>query len=200
MGGGISAAQAACSLAGQGVRVTLVTRHEARVHLFDSDPIWLGPKGMTPFLREPSYQRRRATIDDARRRGSLPPEVFRRLDALAQGGRLTLVEDDIVSATIDGDASVVLSLRRGQRAITADRVVLATGFLPHRPGGALVDDAIDRFGLACGDCGYPLVSRSLEWTPGLFVTGPLAELELGPTARNISGARAAGIRLRAVAA
>jgi hypothetical protein len=27
------------------------------------------------------------------------------------------------------------------------------------------------------------------------VTGPLAELELGPTARNIAGARAAGKRL-----
>jgi hypothetical protein len=30
---------------------------------------------------------------------------------------------------------------------------------------------------------------------GLFVTGPLAELELGPTARNIAGARRAGERI-----
>jgi hypothetical protein len=54
-------------------------------------------------------------------------------------------------------------------------------------------------GLPCAGCGYPLVSPRLEWASGLFVTGPLAELELGPTARNIAGARAAGERLLAAA-
>jgi hypothetical protein len=33
---------------------------------------------------------------------------------------------------------------------------------------------------------------------GLYVTGALAELELGPVARNIAGARHAGERLAAV--
>jgi hypothetical protein len=36
---------------------------------------------------------------------------------------------------------------------------------------------------------------SLEWADGLLVSGALAELELGPIARNIAGARAAGERL-----
>ena len=31
----------------------------------------------------------------------------------------------------------------------------------------------------------------LEWGPNLFVSGALAELEVGPIARNISGARVA---------
>jgi hypothetical protein len=44
-------------------------------------------------------------------------------------------------------------------------------------------------------CGYPVVNRYLAWGRGLFVTGALAELELGPVARNISGARRAGERL-----
>jgi hypothetical protein len=35
----------------------------------------------------------------------------------------------------------------------------------------------------------------LQWGPGLFVMGPLAELELGPTARNITGARAGAARI-----
>lgn len=37
--------------------------------------------------------------------------------------------------------------------------------------------------------------QSLEWCPHLYVTGPLAELEIGPIARNISGARQAAERI-----
>ncbi|MBL8151238.1 MAG: hypothetical protein JNN15_15045, partial [Blastocatellia bacterium] len=43
--------------------------------------------------------------------------------------------------------------------------------------------------------GYPIVDRSLKWHPGIYVSGPLAELELGPTARNIIGARTAAEKL-----
>jgi hypothetical protein len=49
-------------------------------------------------------------------------------------------------------------------------------------------------------CGFPAPTRSLEWAPGLYVTGALAELELGPTAPNIAGARSAGERLARAAA
>jgi hypothetical protein len=48
----------------------------------------------------------------------------------------------------------------------ADRVVLATGF----------DAAIERMELPCAPCGFPLVDRALRWAPGIYVTGPLAEL------------------------
>jgi hypothetical protein len=40
-----------------------------------------------------------------------------------------------------------------------------------------------------------VVSKALRWARGLYVMGPLAELELGPTARNIAGARKAADRL-----
>jgi hypothetical protein len=40
---------------------------------------------------------------------------------------------------------------------------------------------------SCG--GRPLTGPTLELAPGGFVTGWLAELALGPAARNISGAR-----------
>lgn len=39
------------------------------------------------------------------------------------------------------------------------------------------------------------VSNSLRWGPNLYVTGALAELEMGPIARNISGARQAADRI-----
>jgi len=42
-----------------------------------------------------------------------------------------------------------------------------------------------------------LLAEQIEWASGLFVSGPLAELE--PTARNIAEARAAGERLHSAA-
>ena len=51
----------------------------------------------------------------------------------------------------------------------------------------------DRIATAC--CGYPIVDSELRWHPRIYVSGPLAELELGPVSRNIAGARRAGDRI-----
>jgi hypothetical protein len=40
-----------------------------------------------------------------------------------------------------------------------------------------------------------IVDPNLRWHPRVFVSGPLAELELGPVSRNIAGARRAGDRI-----
>jgi cation diffusion facilitator CzcD-associated flavoprotein CzcO len=199
VGGGISAAQLACALAAVGARVTVLARHAPRVHRFDSDPSWLGPKAMTGFARTQDALARRRMIASARHRGSMPPEVAAELHRETRSGRVTWLEAEVLAA--DATASGIrLTLDRGTDAVEAARVVLATGFESHRPGGTLLtEDAIDRLGLACAGCGYPLVSPRLEWAKGLFVSGPLAELELGPTARNIAGARAAGERVLAAA-
>ncbi len=85
------------------------------------------------------------------------------------------------------------------RTIRADRVLLATGFPSRRPGGAWLDEAVDALRLPCAACGYPIVDRGLRWHPRLLVTGALAELELGPVARNLSGAQRAGESIVAVA-
>lgn len=199
VGGGISAAQLACSLAASGTAVTLVARHPPRVHRFDSDPEWLGPRAMSGFLRCRDVGQRRRLIADARHRGSMPPEISADLRRETRNGRVRWVEAEVTGADsrVDG---VTLRLNRTPGFIDAHRVVLATGFETHRPGGTLLDDeTTDRLGLPCAECGYPIVSPRLEWAKGLFVSGPLAELELGPTARNIAGARAAGERLLAVA-
>ena len=198
IGGGITAGQLACSLLDRGALVTLVSRHEPRVHRFDSDPIWLGPAGLTGFHAEPNPDARRHVIQAARRRGSMPPELDHRIRIEAHRGRLARRTGDVTRAELDrADLRVELSSDAG--AVTADRIVLATGFLPHRPGGAFLDDAIAAQGLPCARCGYPILSRRLEWAPGLFVSGPLADLELGPAARNIAGARAAAERILSAA-
>jgi hypothetical protein len=77
--------------------------------------------------------------------------------------------------------------------------VLATGFRPDRPGGPWLSRAIAELGLPCGACGYPIVDRTLCWHPGIYVTGALAELEIGPAARNLIGARLAAERIASAA-
>jgi thioredoxin reductase len=198
VGGGISAAQLACHLAREDVPVMVVARHAPRVHRFDSDPQWLGPKGLGGFSRLRDPDARRAVIREARHRGSMPPEVASQVNAHVHARRVRWIEADVTALTTDAHA-LHLTLDRAPSSLSAARLVLATGFDPRRPGGAMLDDAVERLGLRCAACGYPLVSPGLEWAPGLFVSGPLAELELGPVARNIAGARAAGQKLRAVA-
>ncbi|MCU0687258.1 MAG: FAD/NAD(P)-binding protein [Polyangiaceae bacterium] len=199
VGGGISAAQLACALAAAGTEATIIARHAPRVHRFDSDPGWLGPKAMVGFACTRDPRERRRQIASARHRGSMPPEIASELRREARGGRVKWLEAEPLAAHATA-TGVQIRLDRAPYVVDAARVVLATGFETRRPGGALLgEEAIDRLGLPCAECGYPLVSSRLEWAEGLFVSGPLAELELGPSARNIAGARAAGERLLAAA-
>jgi cation diffusion facilitator CzcD-associated flavoprotein CzcO len=192
VGGGITAAQVALRLTGEGRRVTLLCRHPLRVHQFDSDPGWLGPKSFVEFTKEGSPDRRRAMIQAARHRGSVPPDVERGLRRAMQGGLLERLEGEVLAC--EPSASGV-ALHTSCGALAVDRVLLATGFESKRPGGAVLDALVKAAALPCARCGYPIVDRQLRWRPRLFVTGPLAELELGPVARNIAGARRAGDRI-----
>ena len=194
IGGGISAAQVTLTLglAHPGT-VTLLARHALREHQFDSDPGWLGPKHLAGFSREPDLARRRALIAAARHRGSMPKEVHRHLRLAAQRRELKLDHGE-VRALERTPSGLLLHLEDG-RSLAADRVLLATGFDRRRPGGRLLDALIEEHAFPCAACGYPQVDTALRWHPRVFVTGPLAELELGPTARNIAGARAAGDRI-----
>lgn len=196
VGGGVSAAQTALALAErQPGTVTLLARHEARVHPFDSDPGWMGPKNLAAFHRQPCRMQRRTAIDGARHRGSVPPDVWRRLCYTARAGRLAHQFGEVAEALLGDDGLVRLRLDAPSGRLTADLVMLATGFEAQRPGGAWLDAAVETLGLQCSACGYPIVDTALRWADGLYATGPLAELEIGPVARNIIGARLAAERL-----
>lgn len=197
IGGGISAAQVALRLTQEGHQVDLVSRHPLREHQFDSDPGWLGSKLMASFDQERDVERRRAMIVEARHKGSVPPDVRQALKKAISKSQLTWREGE-VNSLHERDASLVI---QGDRLplIMVDRVMLATGFSSQRPGGSLIDNLITSASLPCARCGYPIIDRALRWHPSVYVTGPLAELELGPSARNISGARRAADRLVSVA-
>ncbi|HEX2464242.1 MAG TPA: FAD/NAD(P)-binding protein [Thermoanaerobaculia bacterium] len=198
LGGGLSAFQLALRLAGRRPgAVTLLARHEVRVHEFDADSRWMGPLGWREFARLDGGGERRGVIARERRRGSVPAEIAHQVERAVCDGAMRRLRDEVVGAAVaSGEVEVVLG--SGDR-VRGDGVLLATGFHPRRPGGGLLDGTIGRLGLECAACGYPVVDSNLRWGPGLYVTGPLAELEIGPVARNILGARLAGERLAAVA-
>ncbi len=194
IGGGITAAQVALALAERAPgAITLLTPHAPRVHQFDADPGWIGPLQLDRYHRERDMAGRRAMIRGARHKGSMPPDVHREIRRAVGQGRLAVRVASVVEASLTDD---IVSLHcEGGHTISADRVVLATGFEAPRPGGELIDRAISDLGLRCASCGYPVVDASLQWHPGIHVTGALAELEIGPVARNIIGARLAAERL-----
>jgi hypothetical protein len=88
-----------------------------------------------------------------------------------------------------------ITLKMEHKEIDVHNILLATGFIPTPPGLNWLGKLIKDLDLPCAQCGYPIISKTLEWHPQLYVTGPLAELEVGPIARNISGARHAAEKI-----
>ncbi|ANM31729.1 hypothetical protein ABI59_22485 [Acidobacteria bacterium Mor1] len=193
VGGGMTAAQVALRLSREGHPVHLLSRHPLRLHQFDSDPGWLGPRFMKAFLEEPDLDRRRELITDARHRGSIPPDVRRPLRQAIVEGKIVRHESDVRQLDLKQDG-VALSLS-DDHVVEARRVLLATGFDSRRPGGRWIDELIESESLPVAQCGYPVLDSALRWHPRVRVSGALAELELGPVARNIAGARRAGERI-----
>ncbi len=199
VGGGVSAAQLALRLSQMDCEVHMVARHALRIHQFDSDPGWLGPKFMSAFDRETCVKRRRQIIKKARNTGSVTPQLHRHLERAERRGALTLHQGEIMGLTMHEEERGGWLLLDSGALVRAEHVYLATGFEPTRPGGELVERLIRRHDLPCAPCQFPHVDRTLRWMERLYVSGGLAELELGPTAKNISGARRAGERLMQVA-
>lgn len=193
VGGGISAGQAALSLAGR-CAVTLVMRHPRRVHHFDSDPCWVTNICLKDFHALDDHDARRAVIQSARNRGSMPPDVAGDLAAAIADGQLNLREAHISRAESTA-GGVRVTFSDGATAEAA-RVICCTGFETARPGGDWLTAAIHAEGLPTAACGYPVIGRDLRWADGLYVVGALAELEIGPVARNLIGGRLAAERLK----
>ena len=180
------------------------------------------PKCLADFRQLKSYAARRKVIQQARRPGTVPPSLSRQ--GLREAMEANLIEwhvgdihavqrmddheqirIDIMSNTKSTDSptrSTIISTSTTTQTIMVDQVLLATGFgkrpapgwdtllaplvvqkAPHLPVSPL--------------CGYPLVDAHLQWSSSwrLYVTGALAELELGPSARNLAGARMAAERI-----
>lgn len=189
IGGGLSAIQVALSWVNAGNAATLLSRHPLQVAAFDADPCYLGPRCLRAFHAETRPEKRRQLVELARHPGTLPATTLHRLAAASDSGRLNQIMGEVVTCE-----NGTLGLLDG-RQLQANRIILATGFDNGPPGGNWVAGMAEELQLPRAPDGFPIVSQSLEWAPGLFIGGRLAELELGPAAGNIAGARMAGRRL-----
>eukprot|EP00536_Pseudo-nitzschia_multiseries_P012525 jgi/Psemu1/326874/estExt_fgenesh1_pg.C_4830001 len=120
-----------------------------------------------------------------------------------------------------GVQTYTLLLTNGDSIGGVDEIILATGLGKKVPGHKIIHPLATMLDLPLSPCGYPLLDQSLLWKPrshhrgasaettttrnttiartstNIFVSGGLAEIELGPSARNIAGARMAAERIAA---
>lgn len=188
IGGGITAFHLARKLS-RNNRVTLIMRHNIRCHELDADPGWLGPKQMSKFDNVTDYNERRRIIKNARHRGSVPMHLKQSILNLVKQNKLNLVVQKI-----DKVDDSVITLANGE-TIPYQKIILATGCEPNLQNDTFIQNIIKTFNAPIAECGFPIVPKNLEWVPGIFVAGPLAELELGPISRNIIGGRKASMRI-----
>lgn len=206
VGGGIAAAHLAVALASAGHDVTIWNRDRFTSHQFDSDPCFVGPRCASLFASIQDYSQRRILIQRSRRAGSVPPDLFVQLRRLQQERRIRVVRGSVTHAAAAG-SQVFLSgweqigeIRYPSASVPGpageyDAVVACTGFDPGPPACELVEAIAHELQLKLAADGYPVPSHDLQWAPALFVAGALAELEIGPPARNLVGAHVAGRRI-----
>ncbi|WP_173917184.1 FAD/NAD(P)-binding protein [Halobacillus sp. Marseille-Q1614] len=194
VGAGITAVHLAikCSLESSSP-VSIIKRHPFRIEDFDSDPGWLGPKYLSSFNRVSSYEKRRTIIQKARNRGSVTQSIYSLLKRLEAQEKIKIITADIESARVCNEKINLKLEKKGE--LLAESLLLATGAASCLPGKELLEQTIQEHRLPCAPCGFPIINKQLEWTAGLFTAGALAELEIGPAARNIAGARKAAQRI-----
>lgn len=192
IGGGITGGHVALNICKKSkAEVLLISRKEMYVSNFDFAPGWIGPRFTEGFYKSPIEERRQQIVA-ARAKGSVPEDMKCLLKKASVQGQLILITDDITDAKcINGKALLV----GRERDYNCNRIILATGYQEKRPGGSFIDQAIKEFSLKTAACGFPVINLSLQWHDRIFVTGPLSELQIGPVARNIVGARHSSERI-----
>lgn len=199
VGGGITAAQVAIAIADRSEHgVTIVMRHSVRIHDFDSDPCWMNATCLRDFHHITDMNRRRQIIKSVRYRGSMPADVVQALVSRVEAGKIRLLTGEITAADFVAASQQFSLTLDGQPSVTGYHLLLATGWEQKRPGGEWLNNAIKCYNLPIADCQFPIIDVTLCWTAGLYTSAALAELEIGPAARNIIGARMASQRLHAV--
>jgi thioredoxin reductase len=192
VGGGLTGVQTALAISREKKsELILLTKHPLWVNNLDFDPCWIGPKCLRGFHQTPMADRR-PLVEAARYKGSITQEVHIQLQQAIDAGRIRVQVAHIFRVR-EHRSGLLISTSDGE--IQADHILLATGFESRRPGGTLIDQMIEEFDLKCASCGYPVIGPDLRWHEQIFLTGPLAELQLGPATRNIVGARNAGRQL-----
>lgn len=200
VGGGTTAGRLACTLT-ETQSVTLLTRHALEWETAEAEPPWVTWRHIEKELHShpPGSKARFDTATEARYSATMPPYLYHELDSRLDERTLAL-ESGEVEVAHDNDDGVQLCLDHGTW-LTADRIVLATGFEPVF-GHPFVERVGNELALERGYRGMPVLDdETLAWRTEdceptqLYVTGRLALGTVGPYAANIPGARRAAERI-----
>lgn len=200
VGGGIAALHLLSALAERGSRPVLWRRDAITEYQFDSDPCFIGPRCSSLIRSAEDERERLELIRRNRRPGSVPPDLLQRFHKDLKMDLYCERELEVVSAEMTGAGLRIRGARprssahRGEIA-RFDRVVLCTGFLDEPPARELVKATAAACSAPLAAGGYPRTDDDLSWVPGLYVSGGLADLAIGPPARNIIGAHLARRRI-----
>lgn len=194
VGGGLTSGHLAWGALNRGAQVTLLSRRSLRERLFDTDPGWLGPKYLKGFQEEPNWHTRGSMVQSARDGGSLTPELMTQLRQAQRSGTLQIRENCQVRQIQWQGSEWQVGCEDGI-SLQGDRIWLATGYRFDVAADPLWQD-LRRHHPVQEVGGLPVLEEDLRW-PGchLYVMGGLAALRLGPTARNLWGARSACERI-----
>lgn len=199
VGGGLTSGHLAIGAIDRGAEVILMTRRQLYEKLFDADPGWLGPKYLKDFWAEPDWKIRWQMIQQARNGGSITPTVLTRLRRLAHEDRITFYEHcQIAQARWQNGWQLCCDNPAVHECIhhsAIDRIWLSTGTTLNAAEQPLLQEVMAAYPTPIVN-GLPVLDDHLRWQGcELFVMGGLAALRVGPTARNLSGARMASDRI-----
>jgi cation diffusion facilitator CzcD-associated flavoprotein CzcO len=199
VGGGLTSGHLALGAIARGAQVILMTRRQLFEKLFDADPGWLGPKYLKDFWAESDWSKRWQMIQQARNGGSMTPAVLTQLRQLSREGKITFYEHcQVAQATWKDSWKLCCDNYAAHDCIhqsQIDRIWLSTGTTLDASCNPLLQNVMKTHPIPIIN-GLPILDDHLRWRGcELFVMGGLAALRVGPSARNLSGARMASDRI-----
>ncbi|NES76190.1 MULTISPECIES: FAD/NAD(P)-binding protein [Okeania] len=194
IGGGLTSGHLALGALKRGANVALMLRRKLKEKLFDADAGWLGPKYLKGFSAETDWQKRWQLIQQARDGGSVTPEVMTQLRRYQHQDELSIFEEcQVVGAEFVGDRWQVKC--DDGMMWEGDRIWLATGTKLDVTQQPILKEVLHTHPVKIVN-GLPVLDEYLCWSGcKLFIMGGLAALQVGPVARNLSGARMASSRI-----
>lgn len=188
IGGGLTAGHLAIGAIARGAKVILMSRRKLQEKLFDAAPGWLGPKYLKDFYAESDYQIRAQLIQQARNGGSMTPAMLMQLRRAQRKGNITIIENCQGVAANWQEKYWQLKGDDGNE-YRCDRLWFATGTKLDVTAEPLLAEVLTAHPLPIVQ-GLPVLNQHLRWSGcELFIMGGLAALQVGPVARNLSGAR-----------
>ena len=190
VGSGITAAHLTLKLIeeSQSSKVHLWMNKSIEVYDFDADPGWLGPKNMTRYREIESSKERLKVIAQERHKGSMPKELYLRLKKHMQEGNLEIHVNEIQAIQ---NHKIITENDEYQY----DHILLATGFKNNIMQMPVIKNFVENINAPLTETKHPSLTETLEWVPGVYVSGALADIELGPFARSFAGGRESASRI-----